>query len=235
MKFSYSWWQTSFVIFVAGVSFVVLPELAGKGLLSLPNTPTVREIIDFIAIFISWPAAAVFIAYYFLNKFHSALDTYLRSIGLLKLPGGVEIQTLQKENIESNQPDENQNFVLTPEDQASIKAFISSLVETANLSEGAKSSLEEQFDEMSHIAIQWKFRFLDQFFVFNTRRVLHWFSRVQPQPRDGYLTIWETSIPDVDQRQLILNLLLHFGLLIEKNGLFQITDHGYSFLQFIEQ
>lgn len=218
------------MLVVAGVSLFVLPILAWNGL--LPKSLSFRDLIDTLKLFVSWPVAVVAVAYGFMGKFHSALDSYLRSIGLMKLPGGVEIQTDQRASNEAKPSESPANLVLTPEQEDQLNKIMSSL-ESANLSVEEKNVLEQKFDDMARIAMHWKFSFLNQFFVQNTRNVLHWFSYVQPQSRANYSTLWQSAIPDEEQRQLILNTLLHFGLLTELDGLIRITEQGYSFLQFI--
>lgn len=52
--------------------------------------------------------------------------------------------------------------------------------------------------------------------------------------RESYFTIWQSTIADDEQRSVILNILIFYGFLLEADGLLHITDHGYSFLQFIE-
>lgn len=233
MKSDLSWWQICVIAIVVGFSCILLPVLALKDQLQLPSPPSVREVIDIIAVFVSWPVAVVAVAYRFMNKFQATLDAYLRNIGLMKLPGGFEIQSNQRTPFEVTSSESEKNLVLTPEEQSNINLFITELEQSASLTETAKRDLEQQLDGMASIAIEWKFRFLHQFLVFSTRRVLHWFSQVQPQTRDGYFAIWASVILDEEQRSIILELLLHFGLLIDKDGLIQITDHGFSFLQFV--
>ena len=221
------WWSISIIIVVFGVFCIVIPIAVWKG-----NVDT-KSVIDIVSIIISWPVAISLIGLLFIFRFQSAIDYYLRNIGSMKLPGGVEIQSQQSTKETDPSQKSQENLVLTPEQQKNIEEFIAELESKEKLTVEEKSLLSQQLDYMSHIAIEWKFRFLDLFFVLNTKRILHWFSDNSPQTRETYSTIWQSAITDNEQRSIILNLLIFYGFLLETNGFLEITDHGYSFLQFI--
>lgn len=222
-----NWWSISIILIVFGLFCIVIPIEAWKGNVSI------NIIVDIVSIFISWPVAVLVIGLLFILRFQSAIDFYLRNIGLMKLPGGVEIQSQQSTNDTTSNSESQKNLVLTPEQQKNIEDFIVDLEGKQKLSEEERRALSQRLDEMSHIAIEWKFRYLNMFLVLNTKNVLHWFSNNSPQTRESYNTLWHSIINDEEQRSIILDVLIFYGLLLEANGFINITDHGYSFLQFI--
>ena len=228
MDFRKHWWSISIIIIVFGLFCIVIPITAWNGKLDT------KSVIEIVSIVVSWPVAICLIGLLFIFRFQSAIDAYLRNIGLMKLPGGFEIQSQQSIKSDSSVKGSADNLVLTPEQQKNIEDFIGDLESKQKLTEEEKGLLSHHLDYVSHIAIEWKFRFLDLFFVYNTKRVLHWFSANSPQTKDSYFTIWQQTISNNEQRTTILNILIQYGFLLKADGLFHITDHGYSFLQFID-
>lgn len=227
MNLRKNWWSVSIIIIVFGLFFIVIPIEAWKG------NVNVKTVLDIVSIIFSWPVAISIICLLFILRFQSAIDFYLRNICSMKLPGGVEIQSQQSTSDSTNRPEPKDALVLTPEQQKNIEEFIADLESKKALTEDEKKILSDRLDQMSHIAIEWKFRYLNMFLVYQTKNVLHWYSNNSPQTRDSFNAIWRTTITEEEQRSIILNILTFNGLLIEDGGFLQITDHGYSFLQFI--
>lgn len=227
MRKKNNWWGISSGLIVFGIFCIVLPIEAWKGNLEA------KLIFDFAIILISWPVSFLIIALLFIYKFQPSIDIYLRNISHMKLPGGVEINT-QKSKPESKiETEHSDHLVLTPEQQETINEIILDLEDQQQLTQEKKELLEKQLDQMSYVAIEWKFSYLNEFFAVSTKRVLNWFSTASPQTRDYYYTFWQPIITDSEQLEIILAVLINYGFLIEEGGVLRITDHGYSFLQFI--
>lgn len=230
----FTWWQWLAIVAGTGLSLGVLPILAYRGRFDGFTGPTAREIIDAASVVVSWPVAAALIAFRFMARFHAALEAYLRNIGRIKLPGGVELQSAQSPSTPDAEPRiPPGSLVLSADEQAQVAGFISNLERDRNLSVEQKAAVEQQVEWISGVAIEWKFRFLSHFFVERTRHVLYWFSTASPQTKASYHALWTPVIVEEEQRTIILDLLLHFGLVTEADGVLRIAQHGYSFLQFI--
>ena len=227
-----SWWQIAIVITIAGVMLLLVPILAWRGQFDVFSSPSFKDFVSLLAVLISWPAAVVLIALLFMKKFTGSIDTYLRSIGKIKLPGGVELQSNQgtADDGEGIPPGA---LVLSHEQQQQIAESIRDLEQQRNLSAEERAAIQRDFEQMAGFVIDWKFRFLNLFLVDNSKNVLHWFSANPPQTRASYDALWNAVIPDQNERCAILDALLHMGLLREQDGVVRIDPHGYSFLQFI--
>jgi hypothetical protein len=201
------WLPTLFFIFIVVLLVLVTPIfLAKQGYLS------VSDFIKLLTIIFSLPTAILIITLSFFSRFHDAIESLLKNIGSMKLPGGFEFQ--------------RQNP--TP---PIVKGEIKVLPE---ISESKKlPDNEKQHSELVNSVRYWKFSYLNQFFVLQTKNVLSWFSRSTPQTRQAYDIIWTPYIPDQNQRNLILSVLLQNGMVSEKDGSIRITEEGLSFLQFI--
>lgn len=195
-----------FTLLVILLVLVTPIVLAKQGLLSI------SDFIKLLTIIFSLPTVALIITLSFFTRFHDAIESLLKNIGSMKFPGGFEFQ---RQN-QSLPVMEGENKIL-PE-----------IRENKKLPDN-----EKQYSELINSVKYWRFSYLNQFFVLQTKNVLSWFSRSTPQTRQSYDIIWTPYILDQNQRNLILSLLLQNGMVSEKDGLIRVTDEGLSFLQFI--
>jgi hypothetical protein len=80
----------------------------------------------------------------------------------------------------------------------------------------------------------WWFMYLSFFLVPTTKSVLRWFADQIPLPtKEYYNEVWKTVVPDSKQREVMLMVLLHHGLIETKGLVLQITQYGRDFLTFI--
>lgn len=228
----YSWWQICLIAFTLCAASVI-PILALRGQFDLRSSPAFSDWVAVASVVVSWPVAIALISLRFMSKFGAAIDSYLRGLGRIKLPGGVELQSSQSSATPESGDIAPDNLVLSPEDQAQIRAAIQDIEQQRDLSVEQRASLEQDFKQMADIAIQWKFQYLSLFFVPITKNVLLWFSKSAPQTRASYESTWSLPIPDQAQRDTILNVLLHNTMINEIDGVLRATPHGYSFLQFV--
>lgn len=232
MAARYSWWQVCLVALTLGVA-AAIPVLALRGQLDFRLSPTFADFVAAASVLVSWPIAVVLIALRFMSQFGAAIDSYLKGLGRIKLPGGVELQSSQSSATPEPGDIAPDNLVLSPADQAQIRAAIQEIEQQRDLSVEQRASLEQDFKQMADLAIQWKFQYLSLFFVPTTKNVLLWFCNSAPQTRASYEATWSPLIPDQSQRETILHVLLHNTMIIEADGILRATPHGYSFLQFI--
>jgi len=217
----------SVVIAIFGVFCVGLPVLIWR------HGPSAGLFLGVGDAVLSWPVAVVVVALVFFKRFGAGLDFFLRNIGSMKLPGGVEIQSQAATPKESTSAGDDGSITLTSDQQAALQGFVTELEQRQKLTEIDKSRLEEQFQEALRASVSWKFRYLTFYLVPNSKQVLYWFSQRSPQSRSDFHTLWGLVIPHAHERDTILRVLLEHGLLHETDESLQITQEGYSFLQYI--
>ncbi|RIK72865.1 hypothetical protein DCC62_18690 [candidate division KSB1 bacterium] len=231
-KFTWAHWAQWFSLIAAiGLFLGVFPILAYRGRLDAFTSITAQGVIDVLKIMASWPVAVALIAFRFMSRFHDALNTYLSNIRLVKLPGGIQLESPQ--NPLAAESGTRDSLTLSAADLDRLKEGISELERAYNLSVDQKDAIKKRLDLISETANQWKFRYFNEFFVERTKFVLYWFSMAPPQSRASFHAHWARLNVDEQQRTIILNLLMQSGFVTEVGGVLRITQHGHSFLQFI--
>ena len=234
MSSRYAWWQVCAIFLVLGLAVLTIPILAFRGQLLFAPSATFDDFIRIAAVVVSWPVAASIIALRFMGRFSSAIESYLKGLGHVKLPGGIELQSVQAPSgSETTSNDPPDALVLSLEQQNQIRTTIQEIEQQRDNSDARRTAIEQEFNLMANTSIQWKFQYLSLLFVPTTKNVLYWFSTAPPQTRASYDTAWTTTIPDPSQREIVLNILLQYSMLKESDGVIRIDPHGYSFLQFI--
>ena len=185
------------------------------------------------SLLLSWPIAALILGLLFMTRFHSSIDTFLRNIALMRLPGGFELQSQSQPNAPAEPPAEDSSAPLSEDAEAQADDLRSKIGEVETLSQAEKDLLSQQYEMALTNASYWKFAYLNLFFIPQTKQVLQWFSQSPAQTRVTYSALWAPFIRAEQQRTIILNVLLQYGLLEEQQGLIRITPEGYAFLQFI--
>ena len=86
--------------------------------------------VTFVGLFLSWPIAIAVICIIMFTRFHDAIDQYLRTIRIVKLPGGAEIQS--KAPTSSTEQDESSqgSITLTTQQQAELQNLFQNLTTT---------------------------------------------------------------------------------------------------------
>jgi len=201
--------------------------------------------IEVLKIFVSWPFVILLLCAAFGCVFRTEIAQFLRNIGSIKLPGGAEIRTSQlpapsSETPEKEAPPEPDPGIITldEEQQRLIREQFENLSKEAA---DAKQEKESLLDTASNLLIEkdkaikyWWFMHLSYFLVSTTKNVLRWFAAQTPLPtKEYYNEVWKTVVADPKQREIMLMVLLHHGL-IETTGLvLQVTQNGRDFLTFI--
>jgi hypothetical protein len=95
-----------------------------------------------------------------------------------------------------------------------------------------ETTLKDVLTEKELEIIIWKFRYLDLFFVPTTKRVLEWFTIfTDGTSKTNYHESWKSTVTDPNQRNVMLNVLLQNGLLVDDEGNIKITHVGELFVQ----
>lgn len=202
-------------------------------------------LIEVLRIFVSWPFVILLLGSGFGYAFRSEIAQFLCNIASIKLPGGAEIRISQLPPPSSETPEvkppsgpEPHVLTLSEEQQQAIKGHIESLAKEAT---DAKQEKEKLLETASNLLIEnnrtiryWWFMYLSLFLVPTTKIVLRWFAVQIPSPtKDYYSEVWKTVVADPKQREVILMVLLHHGLVETKGHLLQVTQNGRDFLTFI--
>ena len=180
-------------------------------------------IMKVVELVLSWPVAVFLVTLVFFTRFRNAIDYFLHNIGIMKLPGGVEIQsqTAMPEKSTEEQQQELAKFIIEDLQQEQLRG------------ETEREQLQEQFRSALYESLQWRFRYLRIFLVYNTKRVLRWFAEAQAKSRAEFDILWSPTIPEERERDAILRALLENELLEENRNILRITELGYAFLQYI--
>ena len=194
------------------------------------NMNYIVEIIKAIA----WPVTVLTLFLIFFSKFRGAFDYFLRNIRTLNFPGGsVETQDVSKGSGESPKEDKEGVITLTKEQTGYLETYIKNLQEEHSLVSQQTQNLQAELANAYIYTYAWKFEYLKLFYVPKTKNVLLWFANNSSQARDSYNKSWQFLIPLITERNVIIDVLLQYGM-IESDGInLKITAQGYSFLQYI--
>lgn len=205
---------------------VTLPILAIRGSL------TADQALQGLQVLISWPVAAFGITLYLGSRFRAAIDSLLR-FGTIKLPG-VEVTGQQP-------PAPNTDAAAVAKEVSTVSITSTQELEARLDAAGHdKVGLEKERDQaraLFNAAMQqsttWRFRFLSQFFIPTTKRVLTWFvQRGVAVTQEQFNSQWVATI-DANQRAIILEVLHQYGMLRRENGFLSATPDARSFLDFV--
>lgn len=206
-----------------GVFCVCLPIALWRGMVHLD--PMLR----ILTATVTWPAAIVVVSLVFLGRFQGAVDFFLRNVRSVQFPGGnVQVQT--PENVAAANAGQ---IVLTPQQRDDLINHMSQLEQQHGAAAASCEELQRRLDATTMQMFDWKFQFLNQFFVFGTKQVLLWFAQNGPQNRQTFTQAWQPHVQDANQRGVILDVLLQHGMLDTDGTAIRITPEGYGFLQFI--
>lgn len=183
---------------------------------------------------IAWPVTVLTLFLIFFTKFKGAFDYFLRNIRTLNFPGGsVETQDASSGFGESPKEDKEGAITLTKEQTGYLETYIKNLQEEHSLASQQTQGLQAELANAYIYTYAWKFEYLKLFYVPKTKNALLWFANNSPQTRDSYNKSWQFLIPLVTERNIILDVLLQYGM-IENEGInLKIASQGYSFLQYI--
>jgi len=201
-----------------------------------------QTLIDVLRILLSWPVVVGVIAFAFGIVFCNELSDFLKRVGTIRLPGGTEISSSPSQartDTKDTEAKEEKAITLTTEQQEIINQHIKGLqekiagneLEREELFKTASNLLEEKQREV----IFWWFEFLSLFLVPTTQLVLKWFSTQATAPtKTFYDEFWKPIITDTKQREIILMVLLHHGLVTQDGVTLKISDAGRQFLVYVD-
>ena len=219
-------WLALLIVILGGTFGIALPILAWRRSLTSDDFLAVAKLL------LSWPVVVAGVGLYFLARFQPAIDTLLRHVGSMRLPGGVDIQIQQPDAARSATTPASGSLSLSPDQQAELERFIEDLSARAQLTEAAKQDLERQYHEALVESIGWKWRYLNLFLAPITKQVLRWFADNSGRPvqRNQFHSLWVPAINDSSQRETILDVLVE-NQLVDARGLnLSLSTEGYRYL-----
>jgi hypothetical protein len=210
------------VVIIIAVCMLVVFPLA----LTLLRGDASSVLLDYIKVVLSWPVAILILGLILFTRFHDAVDSLIRNVKSVKLPGGSKIQTWAAPAVGAGTTPPREGRTITGSATATGRGTATAKAEV--IKAGASSGAEALSDEL-----RWKFSYLANFFVPNTKRVLLWFHEKGELDRVDYHAFWSSLIPGLDQATVILGVLLQYGMLKDERGTLRMTDEGSKFLHFI--
>lgn len=216
--------QNPINIVVFGLFCMVLPVAVWK------NLVTFDPALKILGVIVSWPMAIAIVLLAFFDRFQGSIDQFLRNVRSLQFPGGnVQVQP-PGSGTGSAEPD---GVALSVEQRDNLARYIASLEQSRTDVTITRDQLQTQLQVVNMQMFEWKFSFLNVFYVFGTKQVLLWFAQHSPQTRETFHQAWQLNITDLNQRAVILDVLLQYCMLSTDGASIRITPEGYGFLQFI--
>ncbi len=161
------------------------------------NPQSFESFVKLAELLISWPIVVAFLAMVIFIRFKGAIDNLLRNIRSVSFPGGnVQTQPVGPSDAVPSSVSADGTVRLTSEEWDQIREYIE------NLEQNVATS-----------SAQWKFAYLNLFYVPITKQILHWFSINPSLSIQNFHLIWQPQIPDPNYRETILNALIYFGML----------------------
>ena len=173
---------------------------------------TNQIIIEYLKIILSTQVVAGVVALILFTIFKEDIKRLLTRIAKIKLPGGSEFYTSQKEkDVETIEKDK---VPKVNDNDATEK-----LSEELKLTPEQVKIVSEAFESERANAYLWEYKYLNLFLVPNTKNVLDWFYSLDKSISVSFFdNIWKTIIPDEKEREAILKALLNHYLIIRNDG-----------------
>jgi len=179
---------------------------------------TLENVIELLKVILTWPVASVIIVW----KFYKPLSKWIDNLIISGEHGGTHF-TLQSVREEGASIAKKMPNIENPETPMS----------TEQPAHGDDNSVHTQAENWRSIAYIWEYRYLNYYLVHNTKKVLYWFStREFPINYTSYNAYWMTRIPDIRQRETILNVLQNHYLILRDGDTYSISPKGLEYIQF---
>lgn len=177
-------------------------------------------VLEYLKVLLSAPVLFSLVLIIFIRSFKTELRNLVNRIASIKFPGGAEVNTPQPLN------DTFSKSVPTPTIE-----FNQSL--PAGLTKDQETTITHLI--RSHIANSylWEYRYLNFFLVRKTQLVLDWLTTFnQPVTANFYDSVWILTIPDANERRIILEALqAHHLVQINELGLIELTPKGKEYIE----
>lgn len=177
-------------------------------------------VLEYLKVFLSAPVIFSLVLIIFIRTFKTELRNLVNRIASIRFPGGAEVNTPQPLNDASNKSIPNPTVELNEP-----------------LPGGLTKAQETAITHLirSHIANSylWEYRYLNFFLVRKTQLVLDWLTTfIQPVTWNFYDSVWILSIPDANERKIIIEALqAHHLVQINELGMIELTPKGKEYIE----
>lgn len=177
-------------------------------------------VLEYLKVLLSAPVLFSLIFILFILTFKNEFRNLVNRIASIRFPGGAEVNMPQPLNDSSNKSVPT----LTVELNEPLPGGLTKAQETAIT-----------YLIRSHIANSylWEYRYLNFFLVRKTQLVLDWLTTfIQPVTWSFYDSVWILSIPDANERKIIIEALqAHHLVQINELGMIELTPKGKEYIE----
>ena len=185
----------------------------------------VDQTFEMARLLLSWPVVVLVLAFFFLCKFDPQIRCYIENM-ILRLPGGTVIRSQAPPPAEPNPS----TAILSPAKREELLRTLGELRAQREWTETERREILAAYQKAVEDIQLWKFNFLNLFYIPRTKDVLRWLRSFPGQTRQSYNTAWESYIPDLTQRGIILDVLFFHSMAREGDGVIRVTAEGEKFL-----
>ncbi len=195
--------------------------------------------VEYLKIFLGWPAVVLLLLSIFFSKFYSAIDYFIRNMRVKYKD--VEATSQQAKNI---MPDGTQTSEANEAEVISLsKQDVQTIAEEINTIQTENQTKQQTIDALRELVIQlanrsefFEFTYLNGLLVLNTKIVLRDLYNIGPMSRDSLIRsiFVPLSVLDKFSEQLAIHSALLVNGLIEEDGsIVKVSEKGVRYLKFI--
>lgn len=171
-------------------------------------------LLEYVKAVLVWPVAAVVIIAILRREIRDLASRIVR----VKFPGG-ELQTRQQ--AEAGAPMGN----------AGVNPPPPPLPDGLQISAQQRAAIVQVIQSQAAAARLWEYRYLNHFLALSTQYVLQWFVVIGRRTTAAeYDALWSTPIPDVNQRRVILDVLMSHHLVQADGPSLFALDKGKEYV-----
>jgi hypothetical protein len=198
-----------------------------------------QVVIEYLKVFLGWPAVVFLIFSIFFSRFYSAIDYFIRNMRVKYKD--VEATSQQAKNIlpdgaRTSETNEAEVIRLSKQD-------VQTLVEEINNIQSDNQTKQQTIDTLRELAVQlanrselFEFKYLNEILVLNTKIVLRDLYIIGSMTRESFIRniFVPSSVIDKFSEQLAIhNALLVNGLIEEAGSLIKVSEKGERYLKFL--
>jgi hypothetical protein len=194
-------------------------------------------ILEYFKIFISWPVGVTAISLLFVFKFSNEISAFLKDVCKVKFGQLEVIKQAETPRITQNrkkQKSKTNGITFTTEQINKLDEEFKKLASERDIKDEEIKNKNELINYMIFRSEIYEFSYLNLFLVPNTKMVLLWIQSQNKVIRELLVLYIKSLVNDGLQLEVIINTLVTNELIQMDNGIFQITDKGNRFLEFIK-
>ena len=195
--------------------------------------------IEYLKVFLGWPAVVLLLLAIFFSRFYSAIDYFIRNMKVKYKD--VEATSQQAKNI---MPDGTRT---TDENEAEVVSLsrqdVQVIAENINTLHADNQTKQQTIDALRDLVFQlanrseiFEFKYLNGLLVLNTKIVLRDLYNIGPMSRDSLIRsifVPASVIDKLSEQLAIHSALLVNGLIEEEGSIVKVSEKGERYLKFI--